>query len=75
MSKKVVQFQNGIFSEKTSQRKGSIPEWNSQSCFLKVNWFNSLIGAETTIVQGQLLTPVTLRKHRKGKEGGAGGAY
>ena len=30
VSKKVVQFQNGNFSKKTSQGVGSIPEWNSK---------------------------------------------
>ena len=52
MSKKVVQFQNGINSEKRSQEKGSIPEWNSRELLFIVEWFNSLVESKLVFVQG-----------------------
>ena len=48
---KVVQFQNGKVSEKRSQGKGSIPEWNLEILLVAVDWFNSLVASKITTVQ------------------------
>ena len=42
----MVQFQNGIFQEKTLQPPGSIPEWNLKILLVEVGWFKSLIGVQ-----------------------------
>ena len=49
--RKVVQFQNGIISEKRSQGSGSIPEWNLEILLVAVDWFNSLVAPKIVFVQ------------------------
>ena len=74
MSKKVVQFQNGIISEKTSQRSGSIPEWNPKQLLVAVEWFNSLELSKITLAQSQQDMSQAKRNTQKRKGGPGGGA-
>ena len=73
--KKVVQLFKDQKSKNRVGRPGSIPEWNSKILLVAVNWFNSLIGAETTTVQGRPVTSQSVRKYTKRKGRPGGGAY
>ena len=71
----MVQFQNGIFQKKTSQGKGSIPEWNYRNLFIIAGWFNSLKVSQNNLGQSQQPLPETNKKHLRRKGRGDGGAY
>ena len=75
VSKKVVQFQNGKVSEKTSQGIGSIPEWNPEILLLIVDWFNSLVDSQNLFTQSQLGHVPYEENTTKRKRKTGGGVY
>ena len=64
----MVQFFNCSKRKNRVQPPGSIPEWNSKYCLLKVSWFNSLKGDSIRFTPSQLV-PIPFKKYwrRKGK--------